>query len=700
MKIVFGAESTCYKTKDAAKANFGRIRNRMKAVEAEPDLIIEMVKKGQSFTPAELTGTTSDTWKSQQIIAADVDNKEDVIDPATGKKVMDPVTHKVKTRPIANPATPEQVKEILSWHGLTPYVMYKSFSWQDSLPKFRVVIVLDEKLTDPKEMKAFSDVLNYIIENNPAKGEHKGATDRANLNEERIFFGSTEDCILSAEKNICSVETFRSLVNWKKRMEEAAENGENQAEDERDGENITRNEKKPKTGGFDLQREKANFNLLEYILATRPDYTVHKVGKTFYINPCPICGHTDDFSIDENCLYLFYCHSTSGQKGGSVIDYLMFTENLTSGEAIAKFQYDILKYPRPAEPIRATDAEAVTDQEEEPHEKPEIIGAPDYLQNAFEMDLAAFQKTRVYTGFPGIDKKLGGLSAGMYICGASSGTGKTSFFWQVADQIAASGKDVLFVSAEMSAVELITKSLSRIMAENGRSGNSSMEIRKYYRPSRNILDIPVFMNKVEVDLAKDRYAREIAPHMYIVEANFGITIEDIVEMVEEFTATHDGPPVLFIDYLQTVKTREKINDLRMMMDKVIIGFKLISRNYKTPVLVISSFNRSANDNEGEYNSFKESSMIEYSADCLLALQPAILKTKRKEIANQRTAAEREFVRKTLLEEAEQKNPREMHLVILKNRYGSKWHREAGEKKNYFDLVYYPDRDRFIEKVKD
>lgn len=38
----------------------------------------------------------------------------------------------------------------------------------------------------------------------------------------------------------------------------------------------------------------------------------------------------------------FYCFSSSGEVGGSIIDYLMETEGLTVGEAIDKFSNEIM----------------------------------------------------------------------------------------------------------------------------------------------------------------------------------------------------------------------------------------------------------------------------------------------------------------------------------------------------------------------
>ena len=62
------------------------------------------------------------------------------------------------------------------------------------------------------------------------------------------------------------------------------------------------------------------------------------------------------------------------------------------------------------------------------------------------------------TGIAGLDKALdGGLHAGLTVLGAVSSMGKTSLMLQMADTLAAAGRNVLFITIEMSRMELIAK---------------------------------------------------------------------------------------------------------------------------------------------------------------------------------------------------------------------------------------------------
>ena len=72
-------------------------------------------------------------------------------------------------------------------------------------------------------------------------------------------------------------------------------------------------------------------------------------------------------------------------------------------------------------------------------------------------------------GIAGLDKALdGGLHAGLTVLGAVSSMGKTSLMLQMADTLAAAGRNVLFITIEMSRMELIAKSAVRGTKERAR----------------------------------------------------------------------------------------------------------------------------------------------------------------------------------------------------------------------------------------
>ena len=153
MEIRLNIDTAEYKEKPSAYA--GAIRNRLcneKSIRTvTPEVLIECVRRGRTFAPAEMTGTTGSTWQSQQVICADIDNDTGEKD-ADGRKIR-----------IKNPLTPEQASEVMRNYGIDPYFMYYSFSNGENWPKFRIVLILDEVITDPDEAIDLANRFNGIF---------------------------------------------------------------------------------------------------------------------------------------------------------------------------------------------------------------------------------------------------------------------------------------------------------------------------------------------------------------------------------------------------------------------------------------------------------------------------------------------------------------------------------------------------------
>lgn len=229
------------------------------------------------------------------------------------------------------------------------------------------------------------------------------------------------------------------------------------------------------------------------------------------------------------------------------------------------------------------------------------------------------KKGAIQTGFEGFDRLLdGGLYTGLYTLGAVSSLGKTTFFLQIADNIAKSGHEILIISLEMARDELIAKSLSRISLQKS--------INKYKSPcyaktTRDVLQ-GRFNNKYESDIIEQAIKEyfEVGQKIRIIEAVGDFSVTGIRKEVEKYEKKGKELPVVVIDYLQilapyNVKMTDKQN-----IDANIRELKRISRDFDIPVLGISSFNRDNYNNPVGMASFKESGAIEYSSDVLIGMQ--------------------------------------------------------------------------------
>lgn len=294
----------------------------------------------------------------------------------------------------------------------------------------------------------------------------------------------------------------------------------------------------------------------------------------------------------------------------------------------------------------------------------------DYISRAFDEDVERFKAASIRkTGFPNLDKVAGGIYPGLYVMGAISSLGKTTLIHQIADQMAGAGEHVLFFSLEQSRFEMASKSLARITAYRDiRTAVSSLDIRK-----GNIT--------FAVQEAQNVYAKMIAPRMSVIEGNFNCNISFIGDYVARYIKKNGRKPVVIVDYLQILDgLGDQKQTTRDLVDTNVRELKRMSRNHDIPVIVISSLNRTNYLAPVDFESFKESGGIEYTADVVWGLQldavndPIFDKDKH-------IKEKREIVRN-----AKAETPRKIQLLCLKNRYGISSYTA--------DFLYYPANDYF------
>lgn len=111
-----------------------------------------------------------------------------------------------------------------------------------------------------------------------------------------------------------------------------------------------------------------------------------------------------------------------------------------------------------------------------------------------------------------------------------------------------------------------------------------------------------------------------ATRIYFHEGMGNIGVDQIRRTVDRHIKFTGNSPVVIIDYLQILEPYEMKASDKQNTDKAVLELKRISRNYKIPVIGISSFNRQNYEEAVSMKSFKESGAIEYSSDVLIGLQ--------------------------------------------------------------------------------
>jgi len=292
----------------------------------------------------------------------------------------------------------------------------------------------------------------------------------------------------------------------------------------------------------------------------------------------------------------------------------------------------------------------------------------EYLEKAFITDIEKFKTYKdKKTGFANLDDKMNGLYAGLYVVGGISSLGKTTFVHQLGDQLAEMGDHVLYFSLEQSKLEIVSKSLSRITAKTDYAkAVPAINIRSGYKSDAVINAIRTYY--------------EVSKRVNVIEGNFNTTVTEIREEIERYVSYNKVKPVVIIDYLQIITGVDGRQGDKQRIDNTVTELKRISRDLDLTVFVISSLNRGNYLTPIDFESFKESGGIEYTADVIWGLQLQVIHD---DLFNKdkNLKEKREKIR-----EAKAADPRKIELVCLKNR--------NGRPSFSCNFTYYPQYDLF------
>ena len=257
----------------------------------------ESIIKGQSFTPAVLVGgAKAENWKSQQLFCLDIDNEDKTV---TGK-------HDKQRN--SEPLTVEAVLARCASWGFAPALIYESFSSSPDWQKFRIVFISETVISDRQTAEK---IQLGIMELFPE-------CDKACKNADRLFFGGKsvlhiDEAAKLNEQNISEIKSLGAAC-----IAPAP---------------VTAPEKDKQ-----LSELKKGFDFPSLIRSSGS--SERRAGRLIQFNPCPICGHKDDFYYYPDT-HTFICFGSSGNYGGSVIDYIMHKEHLDRGAAIKYFKYQL-----------------------------------------------------------------------------------------------------------------------------------------------------------------------------------------------------------------------------------------------------------------------------------------------------------------------------------------------------------------------
>lgn len=307
-----------------------------------------------------------------------------------------------------------------------------------------------------------------------------------------------------------------------------------------------------------------------------------------------------------------------------------------------------------------------------------------YFKRKFYDSFKGVKFAELDTGFKNLnDVQI--FSSGLYVIGAPPSLGKTSFIWQLLEQMARqedrfnAKNHCVFCSYELSEDILFSKSLARAFYKQEsndfkeeiekpissalirqRGGVSSEEIVGRFAKS---LEMVLDFQKEEFDLR-------------VLDFSKGnrVNINELIKRLEKIVIEIPKSDLVMIgiDYLQLIPPSDMKMETRQAVDDVLHKLKDFCNKYNVLIFLISSYNRGAYKVNADFSAFKESGTIEYHSDCLWSLQLYV--------------GEGERDTETLTQ-AKNKTPRPMELITLKNRNGKDYR---------LFFKYYSAVDSFVE----
>ncbi len=206
------------------------------------------------------------------------------------------------------------------------------------------------------------------------------------------------------------------------------------------------------------------------------------------------------------------------------------------------------------------------------------------------------------TGLTDFDTMTGGMHNGeLLILAARPSMGKTALAMNIAEHVAIQQKaPVLFVSLEMSGIELADRMLCSLARVNGhrlRNGTLSSDDRdRLVSTANEISQAPLF-----VDDSPSRTVSEIAAAARRIKRREGLGL-------------------IVVDYLQLIEPDNSRDPRQEQVAKIARRLKAIARELEVPLLCLSQLNRQAEDSKDHrprLSHLRESGAIEQDADVVM-----------------------------------------------------------------------------------
>jgi replicative DNA helicase len=309
----------------------------------------------------------------------------------------------------------------------------------------------------------------------------------------------------------------------------------------------------------------------------------------------------------------------------TIFDLAARREMIEIGTELVNDAYDLSIDDAPADLITATEAKLYQLAEANQAERSTVHQAAAATRQIEQIELAMKTKgqSSITTGFPDIDKRIGGLQPhDLVIIAGRPSMGKTAFAYEVAIQVAkteVTNEDgellkaaVGFFSQEMSAEQLAGRGLAYF------SGISTDRQRMPH------LAPPDGLTVKDVSALMDAQ-RELNKLPIYIDDNPVLTPARLRQKARRMVRKH-GVRLIIVDYLQLmdddVTARGASGNRVQDVSNITRGLKKLAKELNIPVIALSQLSRAVEQREDKrpmLSDLRESGSIEQDADVVMFL---------------------------------------------------------------------------------
>lgn len=220
------------------------------------------------------------------------------------------------------------------------------------------------------------------------------------------------------------------------------------------------------------------------------------------------------------------------------------------------------------------------------------------------------------TGLSFFDNLLGGgvIQQSILLLMAAPGTGKTALAQQIAEEMAARRKPVIYLNLEMSREQMLARAISGRLERKGK-GQTALKVLQSYNWTEQ--------ERADITAAIEEYREKIYPFIRYNPDEISSDLDEILQYLrregERARAAGQDAPAVIVDYLHLISSRSGL-DVQELIKQAVTGLKDYAKTYNTFVIGIVATNRASNTaGKITMESGRDSSNLEYTGDYQLSL---------------------------------------------------------------------------------